>query len=702
MGKVASGQDMPKESQDPETKIRDKTAKELATIRRRRTQDKKSFLSSKEDFVLFGGIAYGGVFALLLFAMSSGMLGNTTSIDHSASNTFLDIGGECEQITDEPWLHIFPDNDRELFSIAGHNLPAGTAVMNYTIREVEIASQVVVDSEEITREVAEEGQEKAGRASHRASYLDLEAGHYDIVLRISVYNNSDIPNATIVEGGEQISKELIFEIEEVEKSFDFLPFISSGTIRDIRITDQGARSCWGVQDLGDWGYLLMGAELGGGRETAMLSGGSAGIPAWWMAFVSLSLSVISLMVLYPITYKVYHQESDDMLSRSHITRLVEDTITNTAARLKIEVDWELYKIEPRELSIDIMVPYQNTGGTFSDNRDVRAEVLKEILEEFAIFRVFKPVQLTVRTIGHRHVADFDSGVGVGSAGEDDEQSEQDYTSFFSELHTLSVVEDEVRDSLDLFFTRRSDVNLEGAIVTSDDKVIFVSVIYYPTQRFAFFRFKKTSDQIQDELYQYISKRNSDLLGSQELVIKTRNQVSTLADRSGAGRVEHSGADDDRVVAIAKQDGLGGKMLQTKFIGNTLSTVEYMANEKRDFINRWGFWGLIAFVWIPFMASGVLVGAMLGLLSRMNFTRVLFATGLGGVAASITWAYTAEGIVKVMHQYKLEAVIPLVIIVFILLAVFHMRSTKMRRKTELFEDTLLDNFHADVQAKYGEN
>ncbi len=69
------------------------------------------------------------------------------------------------------------------------------------------------------------------------------------------------------------------------------------------------------------------------------------------------------MVLYPITYKVYHQEADDMLSRSHIMRLVEDTITNTASRLQIDVDWELYKIEPRELSIDIMVPYQNTDGT---------------------------------------------------------------------------------------------------------------------------------------------------------------------------------------------------------------------------------------------------------------------------------------------------------------------------------------------------
>jgi hypothetical protein len=26
---------------------------------------------------------------------------------------------------------------------------------------------------------------------------------------------------------------------------------------------------------------------------------------------------------------------------------------------------------------------------------------------------------------------------------------------------------------------------------------------------------------------------------------------------------------------------------------------------------------------------------------------------------------------------------------------------MRRQTELFEDTLLDNFHANIQAKYGE-
>ena len=203
------------------------------------------------------------------------------------------------------------------------------------------------------------------------------------------------------------------------------------------------------------------------------------------------------------------------------------------------------------------------------------------------------------------------------------------------------------------------------------------------------------------MFTFISERNEELLGTQELVVKTRNEVSTLADRSGAGRVERKSADDDRIVAIARQDGLGGRMLQTKFLGDTLSTVEYMANEKREMINKWGFWGLIVFVWIPFMASGVLVGAMLGLLSRMQFMRVLIATFVGGSIASITWAYTAEGIVKFMHQYKLEVFIPMIIILFILMAVLHIRSTKMRRQTELFEDTLLDNFHADIVAKYGD-
>jgi hypothetical protein len=588
----------------------------------------------------------------------------------------------------------------------GYNLPSGYAHGIVTVTQLQDGNGEEVAKNSTTKStskyIASAGEPDAGKMYFSYPFNELEEGYFSLNYTISVHNQSnfsDTDNTSLTL--KPIYKEVEFELDISKQTFAFLPFVDSDTKHQVRVTETGARSCWGVQDLGNWGYVLIGAELGGGRETAMLAGGAAGIPAWWMAFSSLSLSAITLLIIYPLMYKVYHQDSDDILSRTHISRLVEDSLHKTADRLGIEIDWELYKIEPRDLSIDIMVPYKNTQSTLSDSKDVRAEVLREVLEEFAIFRVFKPVQLTVRTIGVNQAIDFESGVGIGtSADHNENEEEQNYSDFFSELHTLSRVEEEVRESLELFFARRNELNMEAAVVTSDDRVIFVSVIYRPTQRFAFFRFKKTRDEVQTELHLFISKRNADLLGSQELIVKGRNQVSTLSERSGAGRVERDLKDDERIVAVAKQDGFGGKMLQTKLLGDTLSTVEYMANEKREMINKWGFWGLIVFVWIPFMASGVLVGAMLGLLSRMNFMRVLSATFIGGSIASVTWAYTAEGIVKFMHQYKLEAVIPLIIIVFIGAAFLHIRSTKMRRQTELFEDTLLDNFHANIQAKYG--
>ena len=692
------------EAVDEQSKAKDREGKELQEIRQRRMGGGRRFLSNIEDFVLMGGIAYGVLFALLLFSMSAGIMGNSTSVDHTASTTFLDIGDECTEITDEPWLNIFPDPDQELFSIAGHNLPNGEAYLNYTFFEIinEQTNSLVKEdygTNETVRTI-NKADRSNGRAYFKAPYSELPEGHFKLEFQVTVHEERNKSSPVIFRGSDNVS----FEHTLSKETLAFLPFVEDDEHSEVRIEDSGPRSCWTVQDLGDWGYILMGAELGGGRETAMLTGGAAGIPAWWMAFISLSLSIISLLIIYPVMYKVYHQDADDILSRSHIVRVVEDTVYKVGDQLGIEIDKDLFKTETRDLSIDIMVAYQNTENTLSDSNEVRAELLRNLLEEFAIFRVFKPVQLNVRVIGGGQNIDFDSGVGIGASTDDADLKEerQDYSSFFSELHSLSRIEDDVRDSLDLFFTRRSDVEMNGAVVTSDDRVIFVSVIFRPTQRFAWLRFNKTSTQIKDELYRFIHERNADLLGSQELVVKTRNEVSTLADRSGAGRVERrSQADDERIVAVAKQDGLGGRVLQTKFLGDTLSTVEYMANEKREMINKWGFWGLIFFVWIPFMASGVLVGAMLGLLSRMQFMRVLLATLIGGSIASVTWAYTAEGIVKFMHQYKLEVFIPLVIAVFILMAVLHIRSTKMRRQTELFEDTLLDNFHADIIAKYGD-
>ena len=685
----------PEDSED--IKPIDKVSKELAGIRKRRNTDSKNrFPSAIEDWTLLAGLGYGALYAMLLFGMSSGLFGESTSLDHWASDTFLDSGEQCEEVLDTPWIHAYPDNDVESVKISGRNLAQGIVVLNWTVDASEGASDPLPHQGEVNKKSA------------TIDYAEWETGTYELIIIIDIYEpGTDMDNKTEedrLNGTERIDKTLEFEISTSKNALSFLPFIDSEVKREAHILEDGPRSCWSVTDLGNWGFVLMGAELGGGRETAMLTGGAAGIPAWWMAFISLSLSVISLFLAYPVMYKLYHQDTDDMLSRTHIKKVVVDVLRNSESRMHIQIDWDLYKIEVRDLSIDIMVPYSNTEGTFSDSADVRSEILKEILEEFALFRVFKPVQLTVRSIGDNQAIDFETGVGVGSGMIDDEDHEdQDYTTFFRDLHMLSKVEDDVKESINGYFRSKSDLDLQMATVTSEDSIIFVRVAYKPNQKFAFFRFKDSNKDIEKKLRKYISRENPELVGTQELIVKGRNLVSTLADRSGAGRVETLSSKDSkdaRVAAVAKQDGLGGRVLQTKLFGDILSTVEYTANEKREMINKWGFWGLIVFVWIPFMASGVLVGAMLGLLSRMKFMRVLWATFVGGAAASLTWAYTAEGIITVMHKYKLEAAIPIAIIAFIGMAFLHMRSTKIRRQAELFEDTLLDSFHADIRDKYG--
>jgi len=686
----------PPADETSDSKPIDKVSKELANIRKRRNTDEKTrFPSALEDWTLLAGLGYGALYALLLFGMSGGVFGESTSLDNWASGTFLDSGDQCEEKSDDPWIHAYPDNDVESLKISGRNLEQGNLVLTW-----------VVSAEDADNTPDPSEGEELDKKSVKIDYADWKTGNYELVITIDIYDlGSNNTEEDRLNGTETLQKKIEFEISTSKNALSFLPFVDSEVKREANIIEDGPRSCWSVTDLGNWGFVLMGAELGGGRETAMLTGGAAGIPAWWMAFVSLSLSVISLFLAYPVMYKLYHQDTDDMLSRTHIRKVVVDVLRNTERRLQINIDWDLYKIEVRDLSIDIMVPYSNTEGTFSDTGDVRSDILKEVLEEFALFRVFKPVQLTVRSIGDNQAIDFETGVGVGSGmvGEDDVE-DQDYTAFFRDLHMLSRVEEDVMESVQSYFDSKRDTLEKGlATVTSEDSIIFVRVAYKPKLRFAYFRFKLSNSDIEKDLRKYISNQNPELTGSQELIVKGRNLVSTLADRSGAGRVEtlsSKDSKDSRVAAVAKQDGLGGRVLQTKLFGDILSTVEYTANEKREMINKWGFWGLIVFVWIPFMASGVLVGAMLGLLSRMKFMRVLWATFVGGAAASLTWAYTAEGIVTVMHKYKLEAAIPIAIIAFIGMAFLHMRSTKIRRQAELFEDTLLDSFHADIKDKYG--
>ena len=672
---------------------KDKVSKEIAAIRKRRTNTDggKRFPKGIEDYTLISGIAYAAIYFGALFAMSTGVMGDSTGWDHWMSTTVFDIGDECQDNSGSMWMNIWVDNDELTVRAQAYNVDDGDPHLNWTLEKSE--------SNEVIR------WNDVKKLGSNAPFGDIEVGQYILDVTLTFWEDAtdEDGNAT-VQLGDDFTKSAEIDITEESGTWDWLPFVGGKVTKEAKITEKGGpRTCWTSTDMGNWGLVLMGAELGGGRETAMLTGGAAGVPAWWMAFVSLSLSVITLFLIYPLMYKVYHQDADDTLSHSHIERVVTDSVKEASARMHVQIDWQRFKMSEKELSIDILVPYENTESTLSNKADIRAEILKDILEEFRIFHIFKPVQLVVKAVGDNADMDFETGIGVGvdttdvGKGEGDTMGlVEDYTSFFKDLHTFNSLEEEAKASLDRWFDNQDDNTLIGAMVLPEEAAMFISVIYRPNIRFAFFRFKKSQSSVAQQLEEHLRSELSELIGERNLIVKARNEIGTLADKADVGRIETSSEHEGRVAAVAKQDGFAGRVLQTKIFGDLLSTVEYTANEKREFINKWGFWGLIGFVWIPFMASGVLVGAMLGMLSRMNFGRVLGATFVGGAAASVTWAYTAEGIVTFMHRYKLEAAIPIAIAAFVGMAILHIRTTKKRRSQELFEFTLLETLHADVE------
>ena len=224
--------------------------------------------------------------------------------------------------------------------------------------------------------------------------------------------------------------------------------------------------------------------------------------------------------------------------------------------------------------------------------------------------------------------------------------------------------------------------------------------------------------MQEDLHHHLSKDLEKYLDDRVLVVSARNEKATLSDRAMAGRYEDPslgaygiarkgslsegvigglipasvGSDGEKEelvgeALVAKQGGITGALLQNPFMGDILSGVEYIANKNQDRIEKYGFWFLIVFVWIPFMASGVLVGAMLGLVARMRFQRVLAACLMGGAAASLTWAYTAKGIIEFMERYHAEAFIPFVILLAIGFTLMHLRRNKRKRREELFRESM---------------
>ncbi len=665
----------------------DKLDQELDRIRDRRENPGKSFLVNTivpktfDDYTLVFGVMTGLVFFGMVTLASSGLvLGDSISIDDTLSGTPLDPN-DCVDRRGEVWIKSWVQGDD--LEIESHNLEPSMAfgIIVAVWNESSVESDGGVGDPTLTI-----GGSGTGDLSIELNSDDLEDGRY--IVRIGIlasdsdskeWSEEEIVEAVASPGSLVSYKELEIELHTTSSSS---LFGSGETHREMEKSDDETRACMTIQDMGVWGWILMGAEWVGGRETAMLTGGNAEVPPWYMATISLGMSVFFLCVQYPLMHRLYHRETDDLLTSEQMKRLLVRTIEKASKRLHIKPNLSSIKVQDRAISVDVFLPYNTSRKTIASPIDVKGTIIKDILNEFRIFGEMRPLQ--IRTVCTDSDMKSEGTIDFSELGEI--RLSDDYSSFFSSMGQFGKLEEAFRESMSRWF-RKHDVADYGSAILADEDAVFVRVIYRPVTRFAYFLFKPTYQHLQGDLRKHLGSDLESLLQGRTLVVSARNEKSTLGDRAVAGRVEQGTEEHEGEAMVAKRGGIPGALLQNPFMGDILSSVEYVAHKNRKRIDKYGFWGLIVFVWIPFMASGVLVGAMLGLVARMRFQRVLAACFIGGTAASITWAYTARGIIEVMHKYHAEAFIPFILLLAVGFTWLKIRDNKRYRREELFKDSM---------------
>ena len=682
---------------------------ELLRIRERRENPGKSFLVNSiiprkfDDYTLVFGLISGFVFFGLIFLSSSGLvLADSIVLDETLSGTPLDPS-ECVDKRDEIWFESYIDQDQDLIIRSNNVDSESSSAMLVTLWNQTEGYDISMESE-----IAEGG---LGDISMEIEHEGLEDGAYLVLVQIYAWSveSEDLSNRSsdhllelVATAQHDIyaSKDFDIKVDTVKSSSLF----GSGDFhREVEEFDDETRACFTIQKMGAWGWGLMAAEWFGGRETAMLTGGNANVPPWYMATVCLGMSIFFLCVQYPLMHRLYHRESDDLLSSEQMSRLIEKTIESASERLHIRPDYGSLKVQDRSISVDVYVNYRTTGRTIVDSIEVKGTIIKAILSEFRIFGEMRPLQ--IKTVCTDRVREENPSQDFHLSSEEWSIAplSEDYSRFFGTMGRFGNLEESFRESMSRWF-KKHDVADYGSAIMADEDAVFVRVIYRPITKFAYFLFKPTYQHLQGDLREQLGNDLNPFLEGRTLVVSARNEKSTLGDRAVAGRVEQSKAKTNRFdwvglsknddseeligeAMVAKRGGIPGALLQNPFMGDILSSVEYVAQKNRSRIDRYGFWGLIVFVWIPFMASGVLVGAMLGLVARMRFERVLAACFVGGTAASITWAYTARGIIEVMERYHAEALIPFIILLAIFFTWLKISDNKRHRREELFRDSM---------------
>ena len=644
--------------------------RELDSIRERRLGDTRFFRWAVEDYVLLFGVVFGGFFLLLIATASTGILAeDSVVIDQTLSKTPLDNGGECIDKQGRIWLSVYPDHQD--LKIRSYNVP-------------DIDTGLAIYFTDINGKNVEHLIRGFGDLSSTIDGEEMYRGEQRILVSIrNITSHIDSNDSHVLEYSPEIySQEFEIDVHQKQK----MGFFSDGDVIEIDIKESGPRACMTFRDLGEWGWILMAAEWAGGRETAMLTGGSGGVPAWWMAFVSLGMSIVFLYIQYPLMHKMYHREAEEALNERQVRRLIVRVLENSQNEASIKIDFDLLRMQERSISIDVFVPYVTDSRSIMTKTDVRSILMRDLLSEFSIFGEMRPLQLRVQSVSQARVEESIVLTSkFGMQGFNPENVDGDYRPFFESISLIGTIEDTARPVIKALLDQYDLVD-EGTLVSADHAAVYVRMIYRPRMRFSYFMFPRNFIEIEESLSERLENGLGSLLDDRKVVVSARNLRRTLADQAVAGRVEQGGSNFTGEALVAKQHGITGTLLQTVG-GDILSSVEYVAQRNRKRIDKYGFWGLIVFVWIPFMASGVLVGAMLGLVARMRFQRVLFACTLGGTAASITWAYTARGIIEFMERYQAEVLIPFLIGLVFLFTFFHLRRNKRLRREELFRESM---------------
>ena len=553
---------------------------ELSRIRERRTNPDKRFLVNTilprtiDDYTLVFGLTAGVVFFGTILIASSGILmGDSINIDKATSGTILDPN-ECVDKSEQIWFQNWIDEDYNLH-VSSQNAPENSSILMVKFSNETELIEIISGKGDLSLSIDDE---------------ILGQGEYDVSIELHVWSddNSDYSNLTFNESLSKLnsdpatifhSKSIIINVELKEKSS---LWGAKETYKTMEKIDEESRACWTFQQLGAWGWVLMGAEWVGGRETAMLTGGSAQVPPWFMALVSMGMSVFFLCVQYPLMHRLYHRETDDVLTSEQMHRLIHKTIIKASQRLQIRPDYDTMKVQDRAISIDVFLPYQITRRTIATPVDVKARIIKEILSEFAIFGEMRPLQLKTNRIDKEHNKNRDRTEFIEPTSLDQIDYTklkilEDYQDFFSSMSNFGKLEVAFGESMRRWF-KKHDVADYGSAIMADEESVFVRVIYRPVSRFAYFLFKPTYKNLQGDLREQLKSELSEYIGKRTLVVSARNERSTLADRAVAGRVEQGSEELSGEAMVAKRGGISGALLQNPFMGDILSTVEFVAQK----------------------------------------------------------------------------------------------------------------------------